>query len=471
MKKTEKAMIIVPHPDDELNIAAPVFDELIQNNIEIYVMYTTNGDASKTIGNKRVKEAYLALEQLGVSEHNIIFLGYANDWKGEKHIYNSQDNDKIISKRNTEKTSCLSPYKEYCFDKHGIHRTFTRSNYKSDIKEVILTVLPDIIFCVDFDKHPDHRATTLFVDEVLGEIIKEKEYYHPILLKKYAYDGVWYGKRDYYECPRKITEQPNSYFYSGMKHELASPCFRWKDRIQFLVSEQNKTYCLTKNPLYKAAIEHKSTNAWFCLLGIINDDIVYWERNTNNLALLSDITVSSGQACFLNDFKLYDCQDVLVEKEPFGDGTYGAWMPERYDKSPRIELSLKNEKVIDSINIYESCSSRNHVELVKVFVDGNCIYEGELNNDGTATKILLEKPSKATKIEVSFVKWCGVIAITEIEVNEYFPKYKYPLNIYTPVKTNAKSIVKDKYFIYMKYIFKVYIKYSLKKMIRIMRKI
>ena len=85
----KRAMIIAPHPDDEINLAGQILPYLHDNDYKIYVVYTTNGDSEVKIGNKRLVEAIESCEVLGIPRENVLFLGYANEWEKGIHIYNA----------------------------------------------------------------------------------------------------------------------------------------------------------------------------------------------------------------------------------------------------------------------------------------------------------------------------------------------------------------------------------------------
>jgi LmbE family N-acetylglucosaminyl deacetylase len=91
----ETALIIAPHPDDEINLAGQMIVNLRKKNTKVYVLYTTNGDAEYKIQNKRISEAINALKVLEVPKENIIFLGYANEWNADEHIYDAPDNQNL----------------------------------------------------------------------------------------------------------------------------------------------------------------------------------------------------------------------------------------------------------------------------------------------------------------------------------------------------------------------------------------
>ena len=69
----KKVLIIVPHQDDELNLMSGAIEEYRKYGSEVYVLFTTNGDAVVT-AEQRLNEAINALECVGVDEEHIIFL-------------------------------------------------------------------------------------------------------------------------------------------------------------------------------------------------------------------------------------------------------------------------------------------------------------------------------------------------------------------------------------------------------------
>lgn len=295
-----KALIISPHPDDEINLAGQFIISLEKIGYRPFVLYTTNGDAEKKINNSRINEAINACKALGIDKSNVIFLGYANDWNGLIHIYNSNNDSVLTSLLGKKKTNSLKNIPEYCFAKCGVHHNFTRRNFKEDYKNAITEIRPDLIICPEFDSHPDHRAASLMFDEVIGEILKKDINYHPLIFKKYIHEGVWYGPKDYYSFPMRETLTKGARTYSNGVHDLDSPCFKWEERVSFKADPVTLTPLLKKNVVYKAAKQHKVTTAWYEMQRVINADTVYWNRRTDNIALISKVVTSSGNASYIN---------------------------------------------------------------------------------------------------------------------------------------------------------------------------
>ncbi len=99
--------------------------------------------------------------------------------------------------------------------------------------DVILDLLVDVLVVVDFDYHPDHRSTSLMFEEVMGEILKTKNDYRPVVLIKFAYTGVWDGPKDYYKTPREVTCLPPKELVNDNRFELDVPAYSWNNRIRF----------------------------------------------------------------------------------------------------------------------------------------------------------------------------------------------------------------------------------------------
>lgn len=71
--KGQKVLVIVPHEDDEINVAGSVMYSYVQKGADVYCVFTTNGDYSFW-ARTRMHEAWRSLQTLGVQ--HVIFLGY-----------------------------------------------------------------------------------------------------------------------------------------------------------------------------------------------------------------------------------------------------------------------------------------------------------------------------------------------------------------------------------------------------------
>lgn len=461
----KRALVIAPHPDDEINLAGQLIITMVKKDVEVFVAYTTNGDAELKIGNKRIYEAIEANSVLGIDSSHVIFMGYANEWYENSHIYNSTDDDKVQrSKIGKTETNSVKDFPEFCFRQHNQHHKFTKNNFKNDLKELIVSLFPELIIAPEFDSHPDHRAASLVFDEVMGEVLKSNSDYRPIVLKKYIHEGVWFGPKDYYQKPMLPTKTEGKRSYSDGTHDLDTPNFRWSERVRFETDESTRTPLLRDNIIYKAATKHKVTTSWYEMQRVINADVVYWNRPTNNLALDAHITASSGDVRFINDFMQYGSSDVLNIFEPFIDEKNFCWCPDESDSIKRVIIKLKKPYSISKIIIYEDCNKDNHIRKLEIRTDG-FFQSIELNSDGSGT--IVELSNVVTDVFYFYViDGEGTEGIAEIEIysEEANILDHLPFNIYKESSNNAHITIAqrlEKYCFMSKFLFSFKIKYEL----------
>lgn len=71
----QKVLVIIPHEDDEINVAGSVMYSYVQKGADVYCAFTTNGDYSFW-ARTRMHEAWRSLQTLGVQ--HVVFLGYGD---------------------------------------------------------------------------------------------------------------------------------------------------------------------------------------------------------------------------------------------------------------------------------------------------------------------------------------------------------------------------------------------------------
>ena len=193
-----KALIIVPHEDDEILVAGNLICHLTLNNVCVYVAFTTNGDW-KTKARIRIREALQSLEILGVNKENVIFLGYGDCLNSNKkdHIYYHSSGFQVSPAGHIETYADFGK-NDFSFMKNGKHNAYNSTNFQNDLYELILAYLPELLVCCDFDEHSDHRILSLYFDKVLNKILKDYEDYRPKVLKRFAYSLAYFAERDWF---------------------------------------------------------------------------------------------------------------------------------------------------------------------------------------------------------------------------------------------------------------------------------
>src|SRR6267143_677259 len=72
-------MVFAPHPDDEVLMTAGIIADGISRADTVTVVVMTNGDfRGVTVGYTREQESVAGLAYLGLTDQNIVFLGYGD---------------------------------------------------------------------------------------------------------------------------------------------------------------------------------------------------------------------------------------------------------------------------------------------------------------------------------------------------------------------------------------------------------
>lgn len=120
-------MIIVPHQDDEINLAGATIKNLTDNHIHVIVVFATTSDYHDS-GIDRLHEALAASQILGVPEEDIVFLGYCNMpmVNETQHFYNADEDLIITSDQGLQETYALPEKPEFCFNTTNKHKKYTK---------------------------------------------------------------------------------------------------------------------------------------------------------------------------------------------------------------------------------------------------------------------------------------------------------------------------------------------------------
>ena len=213
----KKILIIVPHPDDELNIAGIVINNH-NNKDNIWILYTTNFDI---YGEAEVRKRYKELQKLrryiGIPDSNILFLGF--------HVYDGIRNQYAYSLPGTK--AVLDGELE------------TEEALKIGIKKVIEEIKPDIIYSIDCDEHSDHKRTSAAVDAIANEFVKGAKHYWdiPLFFKGFAYATSWSSYNDFYESnnsTRCLECGGNTIAPYDWESRIRIPYINYRDYSRFL---------------------------------------------------------------------------------------------------------------------------------------------------------------------------------------------------------------------------------------------
>ncbi len=181
-KKNERVLILAPHPDDEAITCAGVIQKALEAGAKVKVVYLTNGDHNELafivyekritlrqgefihMGQVRQKEAIKAMNYLGLSENDLVFLGYpdfgtfeifCNYWQAKKPFRDRLTRISYVPYKNNP--SYGAPY-------YG-------ESILSDLVNQILDYKPDKIFVSHpADVNVDHKSLYLFLQIALSDL-------------------------------------------------------------------------------------------------------------------------------------------------------------------------------------------------------------------------------------------------------------------------------------------------------------
>lgn len=410
-----KLLVLVPHQDDELNIAGQLLPTFIESGWECKVCFSTNGDGFKSNGPVRTREAMKAAEYLGIGSKNLVFLGF-DDSMGPDHPYGRVSDAAIASapptKTYSDEVACYSALRS------GATLPQCRRTLVADIEHMITYWKPDSIICIDYDSHPDHRALSLAFEEALGSVLVRDTAYRPLVLKKFAYSSIWYGPADYSSFAPTMKPEPCGPF------ELDNPMYAWEDRVRVAPHPSTTAKFFFSNAVVKAAMRYPSQNAWWHMASVCNSDVVYWVRRTDNLVFDGEVETSSGNAQLLHSFLLFDSRDVCSNDMSALDAR--GFRFNENDAERTILVAFDKLRRVAEVTVREAVGSFGSLDHVSVSFNGGAtiftmsrstVHPGRL-------ELSLETPVFTREIILRFGEGANRQMIASVEAYPtYFSEY------------------------------------------------
>ncbi len=408
MSEFETALILVPHQDDEINIAGQLIPSFLDNEIGCLICYSTNGDLCEKDGPIRAYEAINVATHFGIPTENILLLGYPN-YDEKEHLYN--DSNRGVCAFGRTKTYSYIDGRQCWSERRGIGpRSLTRDSFVIDIADVVETILPDVIICVDFDSHPDHRALSLAFDEAMEGVLRKRGDYSPLVLKKFAYASSWSGPCDYYAFDESKSPSVRTSLWT---FELENPNYRWDERLRLIPHISTLTSSYRQNIIYKAFKHYSSQAAWPHFRSVCNSDVVYWVRRTDNCFYKATVAASSGDVFELGGFRRFDVESVCSSLDEIKFVPIG-WVPDQCDASK--SLSILFSEPVEATVLRVWCSPGSIPKgVVRCLSGGRVISEGSFSKNA-CVEMTLKGPKEFESMEISFNGLEGPFAIASIEI-------------------------------------------------------
>lgn len=177
------SMIIAPHEDDEVLGFAGIIQQIVARGDTVKVVLLTNGDYfGEYLGPIRIKESIDALSHLGVSQKDVIVMGYGDLLL--ETFFSTKETKKVQTAKSGRSETSANPdigSYEYHYLNTGKHAQYTSVNFKSDLLDIIRTYRPAELYTThDQEWHPDHKAAYYLADEAIRSLMKKYDY-HPVL--------------------------------------------------------------------------------------------------------------------------------------------------------------------------------------------------------------------------------------------------------------------------------------------------
>lgn len=393
----KRVMVLVPHQDDELNLAGGLLEQYTAAGSEVMLVYATNGDYNG-LAELRSEEALAVAASVGIPAEDVYYLGYGDQWEhqgAEKHLYFASDGDALW-------TSHFGAAHTYGTEVIDCWRSsdYTRNNFLDDLRSLILQKRPDVIYCVDYDAHHDHMALDLFFGEVMGDILATVEGYRPTVYKGFCYGTAWYAEADWLGAENLLSSK-----HPAWEHwERLGIGYDWDARLRLPVTAEDAHRLLSRTTLYRSIRLFGSQNGDRFAESVLNGDKVFWQRRTDSLLYRAEFTAAGEQIPVWNDFKLKDSRDFssLIN-------TGAAFAPE-------ITVELEAPAEMDAVWLYDHPSARDNIlgGFLR-FDDGTQVEFGPLEPGGSATRIEFDRRTVGS-FDICFTRTEGENpGITEIE--------------------------------------------------------
>ncbi|MFH1880584.1 MAG: PIG-L family deacetylase, partial [Bacillota bacterium] len=393
----KKVLVLVAHPDDEVNLAFGVIDSFVRAGSDVTIAFATNGDA-QTSGAVRAAEAVKAGALMGVPKENIVLLGYGDHLVPPYFFLDPnllRPSDAGFTK--TYGGAGITDYHTLCF---GEPAEYTGANFEGDIRRLILNVMPDVILASDTDYHIDHVSVSQSFDRVMGKILRENPDYRPQVLKGYCYEYAWFANDDFYNF---LLLQSGVAQWNKAGYNTA---FTWEERIRCPLPAEYLSYTLRSSRLRALLLAYKSQEAVTRQGRLLNGDKLFWERRTD--ALWASVTATSGNAALLQDFLISDTMEAPLQN---------CWIADTGDAHPAITFAWQTPQAVAELVFYDAPPAAGDIVRVEIADDAGTSMAYMLPNGGGAPCRLFWNGPPAQSLTVRVLESEGEpLGFSEIEI-------------------------------------------------------
>lgn len=201
----ERVLVVAPHPDDDVLGVGSSIVAFREQGVQVLVVFLTSGDANwagkrlitmnpfplpaefRALGERRQKEAVVALGRLGVDSRSAVFLNYPD--RGLSALLN--DHWFAVDPFRSPFTGRASKYATTAYNPGS---AYAGEELVRDLKEILWAFRPTIVYLPHpLDAHEDHRAGYHLVRMAVEELEAVDEFRRPALrcYLVHSYAGLW----------------------------------------------------------------------------------------------------------------------------------------------------------------------------------------------------------------------------------------------------------------------------------------
>ena len=406
---------------------------------DVYVIIgfgSSPSDNNDEYGLGRLRESVGNMQYLGLCPSNLIYLGYQNlpyAALGKENIIMTNSLGEILKANNTSFCT-FSHVKEgfpsYHRTKYGSEWTVSEEHLLSDLTDIIQQYKPDEIYAINYDKHPDHIWMGSMVEQALGIVKSKPEYnnYCPRFYQSMSYQSSWSAKKDMMSV-FSPNDPKRNILESTLQFRPCNTTFEWGKRVRFPVDDKMSIPDVSSNISTLAYKSGFGTRVSPYLLGLVNGDQIFWERDTRSKSFGATISVSSNEKdkCYLNDFSTTRVSFKNICKyvsKPIRDANFMLslydcykWSPDENDTNRYVTLKFNKPIDIASVRLYDDPQIDNQIlSGLLTFSDGSSLAIEELNNSGSATVVDFPTKKRITFVTFIIIGYKGTPGLTEFEI-------------------------------------------------------
>ena len=185
------SLVIAPHEDDEILAFAGSILNAKRAGDTVKIVFLTNGDYfARELAETRIAESVKALAHLGVTEEDIILLGYGDAQIAELFLDDGSGTEYVshCGMTRTYGNPDLNLYDYHTLNK-GESALYTGDNFKKDLSDVLQVFMPQRIYVTsEYEWHPDHKYACRAVVGIAGDMAN-----HPVICESVIHgeESTW----------------------------------------------------------------------------------------------------------------------------------------------------------------------------------------------------------------------------------------------------------------------------------------